>query len=48
MNNIYFKVAISLPEHDDTITAGKLTQQQLNKLTAYFKELAEENKEDLS
>ena len=48
MNNICFTVAISLPEHDGITTAGKLTQQQLDKLTAYFMELADENKEDLS
>lgn len=48
MNNIYFTVAISLPDHDETMVAGKLTQSQIDKLTEYFKELAEENRAYLS
>ena len=48
MEKIYFTVAISLPEDDGITNAGKLTQQQLDKLTAYFKELADENREELS
>ena len=48
MDNIYFTVAISLPDHDETMVAGKLTQSQIDKLTEYFKELAEENRAYLS
>lgn len=44
MTNVYFTVAVRA---GDDISAARLTQEQLDKLKAYLKELANENREEL-